>query len=809
MADLQGQNGPGSIAGGVHQKLEHESAHKHVSGRAVYIDDIPEAPGTQQVHIELSTVPHAQVAKLDLSAVEIAPGVIATLTADDISGINDFGYMDALDDRVFAGELVEYAGQAIFAVVAQTIEEARRAAKLAVVEYDFLEPVLTVEQAMDREQLLAECPVLARGDAAGALDASPLRLTGRYESGGQEHFYLEGHVSMALPREDGDIYILSSTQDPTAVQHIVAKILGQPANSVTVEVRRMGGAFGGKETQATHFAAIAAIAAIKTGAPAKCRLDRDVDMTITGKRHECITKYDVGFDDRGQILGLDLSLYMRCGNSFDQSMPVIVRAVYHVDNCYYLENVRIAAYPCKTNTVTAVAFRGFGTPQAFVHMEQIIDQIAFRLGKDPLDVRKVNMYGKTRRNTTPFGQVVKHNVLPRLLTEIEASSDYVVRREQIREFNRASRYLKKGIALVPIKYGVGFGLNLLNQAGALIHIYQDGSVHLNHGGTEMGQGLFVKIAQVVAEEFQIDVEHIKVSSTTTDKVPNTIATAASSGTDFNGMAAQIAARKLRRRLTKFASEHFKVDAEQVAFLPNRVRVGNQEIPFGEFAELAFFNRVALSATGHYKAPANTYDADKFTGKPHRYYAFGASVAEVIIDTLTGENRVERIDILHDVGKSINPSIDLGQLEGGFIQGMGWLTTEELYWDDSGVLRTHAPSTYKIPTAGDRPADFRINLVEWSENKSDSVFLSKAIGEPPLCLGVSVLCALRDAVASVADYANCPQLDAPATPERVFLACDDMRRRAAMSTAGEGQAHCQVQIVHIFTQKCVQLFWNLV
>jgi len=785
MTMLREQNDKAGITGGVHQKLAHESAHKHVSGRAVYIDDIAEAPGTQQVHVELSTVPHARLVKLDLSSVEAAPGVTATLTTDDIAGVNDFGYMHALDDRVFAGELVEYAGQAIFAVVAQTIEEARRAAKLALVEYEVLEPVLTVEQAMDRGQLLAECPVLARGDAAAALEAAAHRLTGRYYSGGQEHFYLEGQIAVALPREDGDVHILSSTQDPTAVQHMVAKILDQPANSVTVEVRRMGGAFGGKETQATHFAAIAALAALKTGVPAKCRLDRDVDMTITGKRHECITEYDVGFDEAGRILGLDIDLFMRCGNSFDQSMPVIVRAVYHVDNCYYLENVRIAAFPCKTNTVTAVAFRGFGTPQGFVHMEQIIDQIAFRLGKDPLEVRKVNMYGTTRRNTTPFGQVVKHNILPRLLKEIAASSDYAVRREQIREFNKASKYLKRGIALVPIKYGVGFGLNFLNQAGALIHIYQDGSVHLNHGGTEMGQGLFVKVAQVVAEEFQIDVEHIKVSSTTTDKVPNTIATAASSGTDFNGMAAQIAARKLRRRLIKFASEHFKVGADQIAFLPNRVRVGNQEISFGELAELAFFNRVALSATGHYKAPANAYDAEKFTGKPHRYYAFGASVAEVIIDTLTGENRVERVDILHDVGKSINPAIDLGQLEGGFIQGMGWLTTEELYWDEGGVLRTHAPSTYKIPTAGDRPADFRINLVEWSDNKSDSVFRSKAIGEPPLCLGVSVLCALRDAVASVADYAHCPQLDAPATPERVFLACDEMRRRAAT----DGQVHC--------------------
>jgi xanthine dehydrogenase large subunit len=772
-----------TLIGGVHQRLAHESAHKHVSGRAVYIDDIPEPSGIQHVHIELSTHPHARIVKLDLAQVEAADGVTAVLTADDISGINDFGYMDALDDRVLAGDLVEYAGQAIFAVVGHSIEQARRAAKAAIVEYDVLEPVLTVDEAMKRNQLLAECPVLARGDAGAALERATHRLQGRHESGGQEHFYLEGHISMALPKEDGDVHLLSSTQDPTAVQHIVAKILGRPANSVTVEVRRMGGAFGGKETQATQFAAIAALAACKTGASAKCRLDRDDDMIITGKRHECLTEFDVGFDGKGRIEGLDLNLYMRCGNSFDQSMPVIVRAVYHIDNCYFLENIKVAAYPCKTNTVSAIAFRGFGTPQAYVHMEHIIDQIAFHLGMDPLDVRKVNMYGTSRRNTTPFGQVVKHNILPKLLKEIEASSDYAARRTEIRKFNETSRFLKRGIALVPIKYGVGFGLNFLNQAGALIHIYQDGSVHLNHGGTEMGQGLFVKIAQVVAEEFQIDVEHIKVSSTATDKVPNTIATAASSGTDFNGMAAQAAARKLRRRLTKFASDHFKVGHDQIAFLPNRVRIGNQEMPFPQLVELAFLNRVALSATGHYKVPANNYDASNFTGNPHRYYVFGASVAEVIVDTLTGENRTTRVDILHDVGRSINPSIDLGQLEGGFIQGMGWLTTEELYWDPGGILRTHAPSTYKIPACSDRPSDFRMNLVEWSENKSDSVFRSKAIGEPPLCLAVSVLCALRDAVASLGDYTCCPDLDAPATPERIFFACDNVRRKAESASRG--------------------------
>ncbi|MGI9492511.1 MAG: xanthine dehydrogenase molybdopterin binding subunit, partial [Geminicoccaceae bacterium] len=578
----------------------------------------------------------------------------------------------------------------------------------------------------------------------------------------------------ASPREEGEMLIYSSTQDPTAVQHIVARIIGCSANAITVETRRIGGGFGGKETMPTHFAGIAALAAERCGVPVKCCLDRDDDMIITGKRHEFFTSYDVGFDLKGMITGLELELYVRCGHSLDQSIPVINRAIFHCDNCSFLEHVTITAYPCKTNTVTAVAFRGFGTPQGMLIIERVLDHIAYYLGLDPLDVRKQNFYGKTKRNTTPFEAVIEGDVLARLVAELEESSNYVSRREQIAAFNAGSPWLKKGIGFTPIKYGVGFGVDFLNQAGALLHVYQDGSVHLNHGGTEMGQGLFVKVAQVVADELQIDVDRIKTSATSTDKVPNTVATAASSGTDMNAAAAKIAASTIRKRLVSFASEHFNVDREQILFLPNRVRVGNQEITFDALIELAWLNRVALSATGHYKAPPSTYDPVLMKGQPHRYYVFGAAVSEVTIDILTGEYCVDRVDILHDVGKSLNPAIDLGQLEGGFIQGMGWLTTEEIVWDDKGVLQTHAPSTYKIPTCSDRPADFRMKFVEWSENRAESVSRSKAIGEPPLCLAISVFAALTDAVANAGKAPQFPELNAPATPEAVLLAVEKVR-----------------------------------
>jgi xanthine dehydrogenase large subunit len=766
------------VVGDIHLRLAHESAHKHVSGEAIYVDDMREPEGTLHVCPVLGGVAHGRIRRLDTGEAARAPGVVAVLSAKDIPGVNDFGHAQRGDDRVFAGDLIEYEGQIVCAVVAETLPAARRAAKLVRIDCEELEPVLNVHQALARNSLLAPPVSLKRGDARAAIDRAPQRLKGHLETGAQDHFYLEGQIALAVPKEDGDIHLYSGTQDPTAVQHLVARILGRPANALTVEVRRMGGAFGGKETQATLFAAIAALAAAKTGRPVKFRADRDDDMRITGKRHEFVTDYEVGFDEQGRILGLEMILLMRCGNSEDQSLAILERALCHCDNCYYLENASFTAYPCKTHTVSACAVRGFGSPQAMAAIERVIDAIAFALGRDPLEVRKLNFYGKGERNITPFEAEVKDNILDELVAELEASSDYAARRQAIRAFNRESPILKKGIAFVPIKYGVGFGTLLFEQAGALIHIYMDGSIHLNHGGTEMGQGLFLKVAQIVAHELMVDIGRIRVSSTATDKVPNTTATAASSGTDLNGRAAQIAARKLRERLARFASGHFQVPEEQVIFRPNRVLVGNREIAFDELIAAAYNERVALSATGYYKTPETDFDPKKIRGQAHRYYAFGAAVAEVTIDTLTGEHKLTRVDILHDVGHSLNPAIDLGQLEGGFIQGVGWLTSEEVYWDERGQLQTHAPSTYKIPVCSDRPEDFRMKLAEWSCNDQESVHRSKAIGEPPLNLAVSVLSALTDAVAGACGYKGLPRLNAPVTPERVLLAIEELRARTS-------------------------------
>ena len=555
---------------------------------------------------------------------------------------------------------------------------------------------------------------------------------------------------------------------------MVAHALGVPNHAVTVDVRRMGGGFGGKETQSNLFAAVAAIAARHTGRAVKIRPDRDDDMTATGKRHDFLVGYDVGFDDDGNILGVDFTYAARCGFSADLSGPVTDRALFHCDNAYYWPAVKAVSAPLYTNTVSATAFRGFGGPQGMVGAERVIEEVAFATGLDPLEVRRRNFYGAAGRDVTPYHQTVEDNVIARIVDELEASSDYQARRKAIRAENARGGVMRRGIALTPVKFGISFTATHFNQAGALVHVYTDGSVHLNHGGTEMGQGLYVKVAQIVAEEFQIDIDQVKITATTTGKVPNTSATAASSGSDLNGMAAQAAARTIRERLVDFAAEFYELPREQIRFLPNRVRIGNQEIPFAELVKQAYVARVQLSATGFYKTPGIHWDRDSGKGRPFYYFAYGASVSEVSVDTLTGEYRVERTDILHETGRSLNPAIDLGQIEGGFIQGMGWLTTEELVWDGRGRLRTHAPSTYKIPLASDRPRVFNVNLADWAENREDTIHKSKAVGEPPFMLGMSVLHALSDAVASVADYEICPRLDAPATPERVLMAIERLR-----------------------------------
>ncbi|AGB74104.1 MULTISPECIES: xanthine dehydrogenase molybdopterin binding subunit [Rhizobium] len=768
-----------SIVGGVHTSPRHDSAHKHVSGAAVYIDDITEPTGTLHAGLGLSTVAHGILKSIDLTTVHAAPGVVAVLTHEDVPGVNDISPSYMNDDPVLAAGKVEFHGQPIFCVIAETREQARRAARLAKIEYEELPADIDIwDLDVSTHRQVVTPLTLKRGDAAENLENAPRRVKGRMRLGGQDHFYLEGQVSLAVPGEDDEVVVYCSTQGPSETQHMVAHALGVPSNAVTIEVRRMGGGFGGKETQANQCAAIAAIAAKKLKRAVKVRLDRDEDMVATGKRHDFAIDYDVGFDDEGRILAVGYTFALRAGFSADLSGPVGDRALFHCDNAYFFPHVQAKSAPLYTNTVSNTAFRGFGGPQGMVGAERVIDEVAFAVGKDPLDIRKLNFYDamgvQGERNLTPYHQKVEDCIIQRIVAELEESADYAGRRKAIAEFNAKSRIVKRGIALTPVKFGISFTKTESNQAGALVHVYSDGSVHMNHGGTEMGQGLHLKVAQVVAEEFQIDLDRVKITATTTAKVPNTSPTAASSGADLNGMAAQNAARQIKERLIAFAAESHQVPRDQVAFLPNRVRIGDSEMSFDDLVKKAYMARVQLSAAGFYKTPKIHWDRKAGRGHAFYYYAYGAACSEVSIDTLTGEYVVERTDILHDTGRSLNKAIDIGQVEGGFIQGMGWLTTEELWWDGKGRLRTHAPSTYKIPLASDRPKIFNVTLTDWSEAYEPTIHRSKAVGEPPLPLGLAVLHALSDAVASVADHKICPRLDAPATPERVLMAIERLK-----------------------------------
>lgn len=771
-----------NIDGGVGRDEKHDSAHKHVTGEAIYIDDIPEPEGTLHVGLGFSTVASGKIETLDLQKVREAEGVVCVLTHADVPGYNDVSPSGMNDDPILAMGEVHFLGQPIFAVVAETRDQARRAAQLAKIEYQERPGVFSIQDLNPLSDRLVTTPMeLKRGDAKAAILDAPRKIKGRMKIGGQDHFYLEGQISLAVPGEDGDVTIHCSTQGPSETQHLVAQALGVPSNAVTVEVRRMGGGFGGKETQANQCAAIAAIAAKKLNRAVKIRLDRDEDMTCTGKRHDFMVDYEVGFDDEGRILGVDFVYALNAGFSADLSGPVGDRALFHCDNAYYYPAVRAKSAPLHTNTVSNTAFRGFGGPQGMIGAERVIEEIAFAVGKDPLEIRKLNFYDamgtKGDRNITPYHQKVEDCIIQRIVDELEKSADYAERRAAINEFNAKNRYIKRGIALTPVKFGISFTKTESNQAGALVHVYNDGSVHMNHGGTEMGQGLHLKVAQVVAEEFQIDLDRVKITATTTGKVPNTAPTAASTGADLNGMAAKDAVQQIKARLIDFAAEKYQVKAGDIEFLPNRIRVGTQEIPFNDLIKQAYMARVQLSAAGFYKTPKIHWDRAAGKGHAFYYFAYGAACSEVSIDLLTGEYVVERTDILHDVGRSLNPAIDIGQIEGGFVQGMGWLTTEELVWDATGRLRTHAPSTYKIPLASDRPRIFNVNLVSWAQAHEPTIFGSKAVGEPPLPHGMSVFYALSDAIASVAKHKICPQLDAPATPERVLLAVEKMRAAA--------------------------------
>ena len=744
----------------------HESARAQVAGAATYIDDIPEVRGTLHGAPVCSPVAHGVLRGIDASAALAVPGVRGFVSAADIPGdriLAAFGH----DEPVFADDTVQFLGQVGGLILADDAMTARRAARLVRWDIDPLPPVLTVQEAHERGSYVLPPVHVVRGDAEAALARAPHRLAGEFEVGGQEHFYLEGQIAYVLPLEQQQWWIYSSTQHPGEVQHWVAHALGLSSHAVTVECRRMGGGFGGKETQAGHLAVWAAVAAHKLHCPVKLRLDRDDDFMITGKRHPFAYRYQVGFDDTGRLCGLTVDMLANCGSSADLSGPVADRAVFHIDNAYYLEDVAIHSYRCKTNQQSHTAFRGFGGPQGVIAIERIMGDIARHLGRDPLDVRLANLYGIDERNVTHYQMTVEDNILEPLMTTLAGDARYRERHAQIAEWNASSPVIKRGIALTPVKFGISFTATLFNQAGALVHVYTDGSVQVNPGGTEMGQGLNTKVAAIVADELGVPFERVCCTASNTGKVPNASATAASSGTDLNGRAAQYAARQIRQNLAAFVAGLDGCGAGAVRFEGGRVISPHGTRPWEEVVGAAYGNRIQLWSDGFYRTPKIHYDKVTMLGRPFYYFAYGAACTEVAIDTLTGEYRVLRVDILHDVGRSINPAIDIGQIEGGFIQGMGWLTTEQLVWNEHGRLLTHAPSTYKIPATGDVPAHFHVTL--WPEaNREDNVHGSKAVGEPPFMLAISVYEALRDAVAQAGGRPEA--MNAPATAEEVLRTC---------------------------------------
>ena len=753
--------------------LPHDAAALHVNGSARYVDDIPTPNGTLHLAFGTSPVAAGTLNSMNLSAVRATEGVITVLTASDLEFDADVS-PSAHDEPLLAEQTVAYVGQPTFLVIAESHIAARKAARLA--QYDITEgmPIFTIEEALAANSRFEDGPrIYAKGDAKAHLVSAAQSITGSISMGGQEHFYLEGQAAFALPGENGDVLVHSSTQHPTEIQHKVAHAIGKPMHAVRVETRRMGGGFGGKESQGNALAVACAIAALKTGKPCKMRYDRDDDMIITGKRHDFRIDYNCGFDNDGLIQAIDVKHYTRCGWAQDLSLPVADRAMLHADNAYNLPNIRIESHRLKTNIQSATAYRGFGGPQGMLGMERIVDHIAQTLGVDPAIVRQKNYYasggsltGKMKPQTTPYGQEVTDSIVAELTDTLMSSSDYSTRRATVDEWNSNNQIIKRGIAMTPVKFGISFTLTHLNQAGALVHVYQDGSIHLNHGGTEMGQGLFQKVAQVAASRFGVPIENIKISATDTAKVPNTSATAASSGTDLNGMAVKIACDKIRDRIAAHFAELHDCNAADVSFSKGHVRVAAKSYRFSEVAQIAYQARISLSATGFYKTPDIKWDRIKGQGRPFFYFAYGAAITEVAIDTLTGENRILRTDILHDAGASINPALDIGQIEGGYVQGAGWLTTEELVWDQKGRLRTHTPSTYKIPACSDRPDIFNVDLWD-GENAADTIFKSKAVGEPPFMLGVSAFFALSDAISACGPiFAD---LQAPATAEEVLAA----------------------------------------
>ncbi len=755
------------------EKRIHDSAYKHVSGFAEYTDDIKEPDSTLYGAIGWSKKAHAIIKKIDLKDVISSEGVVSVITFKDIPGRNDVGpVFDG--DPIFVNNKVEFYGQPLFAVAAKSTESARKAVLKAKVYYKELKPIVTIKESLAKKKLLFKTRKIKRGNPSNALSKSKHRLKGNFTTGSQEHFYLEGQAAFAVPKEDNNMLVYSSTQHPSETQQIIAKMLDQKSNSITVLVRRIGGGFGGKETN-FMTASICSLLAHKTKCPVKLRLDRDEDIIITGKRHEFFSDYEVGFSDKGEIKSVKLKLSSKCGMSPDLSLAINERALLHIDNAYFIPNLEVQNYLCKTNTSSSTAFRGFGGNQGMMAIENIIDNISRHLGKDPSEIRKINFYKKNSRNITHYGMKIEDNVINEIFNKLLKKSNYKKRYSEIKKFNLKNKYKKKGIAITPVKFGISFTTIHLNQAGALVHIYTDGSVHLNHGGIEMGQGTHTKIAQLVSKSLGIPYEKVQISSTNTSKVPNTSASAASSTTDLNGAAALDAVKKIKLNLEKFIKNKYKISVKNnVIYKNEKIFIGKYIFKFNDIVQEAYLNRISLSSNGFYSTPKINFNKKKFYGRPFLYFCYGAAATEVIIDTLTGENIISKVDILHDAGNAINPALELGQIEGGFVQGQGWLTMEEVNWKANGQITTFSPSTYKIPAVSDIPKKFKVEIYKEGKNKEEVANKAKTTGEPPLMLAMSVFFAIKDAIASTSNYKKIPYLDAPATPEKILLSISRLK-----------------------------------
>ena len=747
------------------KNIEHESAVKHVTGKAIYTDDISEPKNLLHAVIGYSNCSKGVIKKIDYKDVLSSEGVVDIITEKDIEGINDVGPIFK-GDKIFTSKNIEYYGQPIFAVIAKTNNLAKKAALKVKIDLKISKPIVSIEEALKKKSFVLKPKHLTRGDIKDGFKKSDNILKGKLYSGGQDHFYLEGQIAMTIPQEDNNFLVYSSTQHPSETQQIIGKVLKQNYNSIHVIVRRIGGGFGGKETQSFLFAAITSIAAKKLSKPVKLRVDRDDDMIMTGKRHDFLFDYEVGFNNSGEILALKIMMASRCGISPDLSGAINDRAIYHIDNAYFLPNIEINSYRCKTNTVSNTAFRGFGGPQGMFCIENIIENIAQKLNREASEIRKINFYKDKIKNTTHYGMKITDNVIEDIFNKLIKKSNYKKRKTEIDNFNKKKKVLKKGIAITPVKFGISFTTTHLNQGGALVHIYTDGSIHLNHGGIEMGQGLMTKLALVASNEFGLNYEHIKISSTDTEKVPNTSASAASATTDINGAAIVNAINNIKSGLNEFIYDYFKTNSK-IKYENNFVYFDKRKISFKELINTAYLNRIPLSSSGFYKTDKINVNTKTLQGRPFLYFTYGAAVTEVIIDKLTGENKILQVDIIHDVGNSINKRIDKGQIEGGYIQGLGWLTTEEVSWKSNGVLTTHSPSTYKIPTAGETPFKFNVEIYDRGFNKEKVINRSKAVGEPPFMLAISSFIALKDAVYNANKGKNSENLIAPATAENIL------------------------------------------